>query len=258
MRQVANTTARCWLALQMCRAWVRLGEFYPMYIARGDDALPPSRRFPAEKSLVVPHPHHLAENPPPPRPLRVAGARFRVGLIGTVRKEKPIRHLLEILLQARGKLDFQLVVGTPRATTPPWLETLDLEVQDTTTEAQYSACLSSLDIFVVDFVQAEYFFRPSGAVIDAGMNGCYVICPDYLVFQAQISDPVSIGRTFQTVEEIPRLLKEAMQQLALGPIDTATWRRYHRAENIAARMRAFLEQRATRRALPAYRKAVAK
>jgi len=256
MQQVANTTFRGRMALQLCGAWVRCGEFYPLYISLDDAGLPAKRRFEVGKTLAIPHPHHLAENPPPWARGRMPGEAFRVGIIGTVRKEKPIRKLLEILRQAQQRLGFELVVGTPRASVPPWLGKINAEILDTTTETHYSACLSSLDIFVVDFVHAEYYFRPSGAVVDAGMNGCYVICPDFPVFRAQIGQPVSIGETFRTVTEVPLLIERAMQRLEQGPIDSETWRQYHRVENIAAQMQGFLEQRAALNGRSGNRKAV--
>ena len=243
MQQVATITLRCRLALKLCRAWVQLGEFYPVYISLDDSKLGPARRFASGKKLTIPHPHHLADHPPPPRPFRQPGERIRVGIIGTVRKEKPIRKLLETLQRAQKRLNFQLVVGTPLATKPAWLDETGVEILDTTTEAQYAACLSSLDVFVVDFLRAEYYFRPSGAVVDAAIHGCYVICPDFPVFRAQINEPVSVGATFQSLDEIPGLIANAMKQLDQMPVNSAAWRQYRRVENIAAQMRDFLEMR---------------
>jgi glycosyltransferase involved in cell wall biosynthesis len=243
MQQVATITLRCRLALKLCRAWVQLGEFYPVYISLDDSKLGPARRFASGKKLTIPHPHHLADHPPPPRPFRQPGERIRVGIIGTVRKEKPIRQLLETLQRAQKRLNFQLVVGTPLATKPAWLDETGVEILDTTTEAQYAACLSSLDVFVVDFLRAEYYFRPSGAVVDAAIHGCYVICPDFPVFRAQINEPVSVGATFQSLDEIPGLIANAMKQLDQMPVNSAAWRQYRRVENIAAQIRDFLETR---------------
>jgi glycosyltransferase involved in cell wall biosynthesis len=243
MQQVATVSLHCRLALKMCRSWVRLGEFYPLFISLDDSRLGPGRRFVAGKKLTIPHPHHLAEQPSLPRARRVPGQPFRVGIIGTMRKEKPIRRLLETLQRAQGQLGFQLVVGTPRATKPDGLDETGVEIMDTTTEEQYAACLQSLDIFVVDFLRTEYYFRPSGAVVDAAMHGCYVICPDFPVFRAQINEPVPVGATFRSLEEIPALVDKAMQQLDHAPVDSEAWRRYRRVENIAATMRDFLEQR---------------
>jgi hypothetical protein len=247
MQQVATITLRCRLALSLCRWWVRTGEFYPLFISLSDVGLPLGQRFDPDKALTIPHPHPLAENPPAARPARMPGQRFRLGIIGTARKEKPIGRLIEVLARARATLDFDLVVGTPLATKPDWLDTVGAEIMDTTTEAQYSACLSSLDIFVVDFLREEYYFRPSGAIVDAGMNGCFVLCPDFPVFRQQIEQPVPIGTTFGAIDEIPAVLRRVMQQLDAAPIDSDRWRRHHRVENIAGMMRAFLDGRAAAR-----------
>jgi hypothetical protein len=247
MQQVATITLRCRLALNLCRWWVRSGEFYPLFISLSDVDLPANQRFDPDKTLTIPHPHPLAENPPAARPARAPGRRFRVGIIGSARKEKPIGRLIEALARARATLDFDLVVGTPLATRPDWLDTTGAEIMDTTTEAHYFACLSSLDIFVVDFVREEYYFRPSGAIVDAGMNGCFVLCPDFPVFREQIGQPVPIGATFSALDEIPAVLSRVMQQLDAAPIDSAAWRRHHRVENIAGMMREFLDRRAAAR-----------
>jgi hypothetical protein len=92
-------------------------------------------------------------------------------------------------------------------------------------------------------VRAEYYFRPSGAIVDAGMNGCYVLCPDYPVFRAQISEPVSIGATFSGLDQLPVLLKQAMERLETAPPDWQAWRDAHRIEVIAERFRSFMKER---------------
>ncbi len=124
------------------------------------------------------------------------------------------------------------------------MDSIGAEIMDTTTDAQYSACLSSLDIIVMDFTKENYFCRPSGAVIDAAMNRCFVLCPDFPVLRAQISQPVPVGATFRVLEESSIVLARVMQELERAPVDSETWRLHHRAGNIASMMRGFLDQRA--------------
>ena len=76
------------------------------------------------------------------------------------------------------------------------------------------------------------------------MNGCFVLCPDFPVFRMQISTPVQIGTTFRVLDEIPLVLARMMDQLREAPVDSQTWREYHRIESIAAMMRTFLARRA--------------
>ena len=80
-------------------------------------------------------------------------------------------------------------------------------------------------------------------MVDAAIHGCYVICPDFPVFRAQINEPVSVGATFQSLDEIPGLIANAMKQLDQMPVNSAAWRQYRRVENIAAQIRDFLETR---------------
>jgi hypothetical protein len=244
MQQVATLKLRSQIALQLCRIWVRLGPFYPIFISLDDIPLKQSLRFSPQKKLTIPHPHHLADRPLPVRDARALGACLRVGIIETMRKEKAIHHLLEMLRKEQRSLNFKLVIGVPLWKKPPWLNDPDLEVVDTSTEAQFSNYLRSLDIIVADYIKTEYYFRPSGVIVDAGMNGCYVICPDFPVFRAQIKIPVSIGSTFSSLEEIPDGLIKAREKLQTGAIDFETWRNYHRVENIASQFKLFLRQQA--------------
>jgi len=258
MQQAAMNSARLRIALDLCRWWTGRGEFYPLFISLDDGGLPSNRRFEADKTLVIPHPHPLADGPEPYHLPRAPHERFRVGMIGWRRKDKPIRRLADVLRRARAKLDFDLVIGTPLATKPAWMDGIGAELMDTTTDAQYGTCLSSLDIIVMDFTKEHFYFRPSGAVVDAAMNRCFVLCPDFPVLRAQLSQPVPVGATFRVLEEAQVVLARVMQELETKPVDSETWRLHHRVENIAATMRGFLDQRAKATAKTVLRETLAK
>jgi hypothetical protein len=244
MQQAATRSVHDRIALDVCRWWVGRGKFHPLFVSLDDGALPSNRRFEADKALVIPHPHPLADGPQPYHLPRAPHERFRVGMIGWPRQDKPIRRLADVLRRARMKLDFDLVIGTPLATKPAWMDGIGAEIMDTTTDAQYGACLSSLDIIVMDFTKEHYYFRPSGAIVDAAMNRCFVLCPDFPVLRAQISQPVPVGATFRVLEEALIVLARVMQELERAPVDTETWRLHHGVGTIAATMRVFLNQRA--------------
>jgi len=142
------------------------------------------------------------------------------------------------------------VIGAPLATKKAWMEGIGAEIMDTTTDAQYTACLSSLDIIVMDFMKEHYYFRPSGAIVDAAMNRCFVLCPDFPVFRAQISQPVPAGAPFRVLEEASIVLARTMQEMEHASVDMETWRLHHGVGKIAAAMRAFLDQRAPAKTLP--------
>ncbi len=245
MQQCATITWRSRILLNMCRTFVRFAPFYPVFIARDDAGLEPGSRFYAAKTLTIPHPHPLADQPALPRIPAGTRARLRLGIIETMRSEKPLRRLFRTLMRARARMDFDLVIGTAlaRQPMPAWLRECGVEIVDTTTEAQFGRFLQSLDIFVADYVRAEYYFRPSGAIVDAGMNSCFVICPDYPVFRAQIDIPVSIGASFADLEQLPAVLENSIATLKAGTVDFAAWREHHRIEKIAARFRDFLQER---------------
>ena len=171
--------ARSWLhrlGLALCRTWVRLGEFYPIHLELGDAGLPPSRRFDPAKSLVIPHPHpkaELAAEPP-----RRTGP-LRVGVVGMLRRDKPVARLLDLLQAGAARGEYELIVGTPFWQKETWLDALPVTLRDTHDDAAYDACLGEIDLLVADFRREDYEFRPSGVVIDAAMEGCFVLAPDY-------------------------------------------------------------------------------
>jgi hypothetical protein len=243
-QQSATLKLRSWIALHMCRAWVRSGEFYPIYISLDDRGLDPKVQFQPEKRLTIPHPHPLAERPVPTRPNRIPGTPFRIGIIETNRKEKSVRHLYHALREAQDRLNFKLIVGTALWNKAAWLDETDVEIVDTSSEFLFAHYLANLDIFVSDFQRSEYLFRPSGVLVDAGMNGCYVVCPDFPIFRAQTQVPVSIGSLFSNIDQLPEVLEAAMVKISSGAVDFETWRQYHRIANIAEMFKGFLAERA--------------
>jgi glycosyltransferase involved in cell wall biosynthesis len=239
-QQLAHRSLFHRIAHGICAICVRYGELYPVHLELGDAVLPASRRFPETKTLCIPHPHPFAENAPAER--KHTG-RFKVGVVGMLRREKPIHQLVKILIEAQEKMDFQVVLGTPFWQKEAWVDDLPVELVDTTTIEQYFECLSDLDVLVVDFARSEYYFRPSGVVVDAAMCGCFVLCPNYPVFQHEVTVPVTIGQTFSDLQEIPGLLQELIGTLRQRQVDFAAWRQHREMAKIAPLFGQFLVAR---------------
>jgi hypothetical protein len=243
-QQTASRSLLHQTALQICRFAVRVAELYPVHLELGDAGMPAGVRFPAEKSLCIPHPHPLAEKP---LPEKKRGGLLRVGVVGILRGDKPIDEIFRLLAGMQEELGIRIVLGTPLWQKPDWAGTLPIEIIDTTNEAQYFACLSGLDVLVVDFRRADYYFRPSGVIIDAAMCGCAIVCPDFPVLAEEITSPVTIGRTYSRMEEVPALLREMK---SAPPPDFIAWREPRRMEKVAPLFRRFLETRGIRPSAP--------
>jgi hypothetical protein len=243
-QQTAGRSALHRAAFALCRLAVQRAELYPVHLELGDDVLPPSMRFAPEKSLCIPHPHPLAEQPP------TASRRegpLRVGVVGLLRGDKPVDQIFRLLAGMQEELGIRLVLGTPSWQKPNWVDALPVEVVETWRDAQYFGCLANLDVLIVDFRRDDYWFRPSGVIIDAAMSGCAVLCPDFPVMRAEIVDPVRIGRAFTDLSEVPALLREMKTALRVAPPDFAAWREPRRMERIAPLFESFLQKRGIKR-----------
>jgi hypothetical protein len=239
-QQTAERSALHRAAFALCQFAVRCAELYPVHLELDDDLLPAGARFEPEKSLCVPHPHPLAEKPLPPAQRE---GPLRVGIVGLLRGDKPVDEIFRLLAGMQEELGIRLVLGTPRWQRPEWVDALPVEVIDTWRDADYFACLAGLDVLIVDFRRADYWFRPSGVIIDAAMSGCAALCPDFPVMAAEITNPVRVGHAFDELREVPELLREMRTTLRATPPDFAAWREPRRMEKIAPLFTAFLEKR---------------
>jgi hypothetical protein len=219
---------------KLLRFLVRYCSFYPVHLEKGDSFLPSKISFKSAHKLTIPLPHPLAEMKKPFPRGKWYSSRFRVGVVGMFRTDKPTQALIELLVAIhKSNPSFDLVIGTPFWQKPGWLDSLDVEIHDTAEEESYSKLLSSIHISIQDFQKDEYFFRPSGTINDAAMHECYVICPRFPVFEAQISIPVTVGSTFEALEDLPRLLAKVLVGLRSTKPDFETWKSYRSMNRIA-------------------------
>ena len=240
IQQKAGSSPVHWLGFAICRLWTRLGEFYAIHLELGDEALPASRRFDPAKTLVIPHPHPLAETA---RTAPVRTGPVRVGIVGMLRRDKPIAKLLELLLPGARRGDYQLVVGTPFWQKESWLNSLPVVLRDTATDAAYSACLDEIDLLVADFLREDYEFRPSGVVIDAAMHDCAVLAPNYPVIREEIEQPVAVGAAFNDIGEVADLVTRHAPHLREDGPDFAAWRAHRSMAVIGPLFAEFLQKR---------------
>ena len=155
-----------------------------------------------------------------------------------LREGKKTKELIDYLagFDNFGGRPVEILFGTPFWQKKEWVDTLDVDVRDTSTTEQYEALLQELDIFVCGFDKSDYYFRPSGVIGDALMNGCYVVCPDFPVFRAQIETPVRVGRAYACFEDLDDVIRLACDDIASGVATRfAQWREYRKVRNFADR-----------------------
>lgn len=219
-------------------------SFFPIHIEKDDFSMCPSVRFRTQSKLTIPLPHPLTESIALPICHKWRQSRFRVGVVGMFRPDKPTQKLIEtLLLIQQFNNSFDLVVGTPFWQIPSWIGSLDVELVDTSDEIEYSKLLAGIHISVQDFSKDDYFFRPSGTINDAGMHECFVLCPDFPVFQAQINTPVVVGAIFQSHHDLAELLPSVLASLRDSTPDFATWKSYRSMTRIAPALSTFMKSK---------------
>lgn len=199
---------------------------WPIHLELGDEVLPGRLRY--RQSIVVPHPVPSASCTPR-SDFNVK--RIRLGVVGVLRPDKPVVPLIDALKKAFADNPlYELRVATPFWQVTEELRGVGVELVDTTSPEQYDQFLRSTDIVLADFERSSFFFRPSGIVNDALAAGCYVIAPNYPVFQAQLSTPCRVGSGFGELAEIEELVNAAVIELKEGRVDFEQWRA-HRGDD---------------------------
>lgn len=165
----------------------------------------------AEASVKLPFPLNV-----PVSKLMTAQApesgRKRVGVVGNFRREKNADTLLEVLLQGmqQGILDADIVLGCPDQRYRSIWEGRGVLCYDTSNYEDYLDVLSSCNVVVLNYSRDAYYFRHSGVIADAISNDVAVVCPDFPLLASQISVPEVVGFTFQSVNDIPRQVSNAL------------------------------------------------
>ena len=213
------------------------GLMIAIQFERDDSVLHESYRFKPEHSLVIPlsHPRNKAlTNEIRPLPKK---DKPMVGIVGMIRPDKPYGKLLRFLekhLETNAN-DYTLLVGTPYWNIYPEFENSNAVHIDTTNPSCFEQAFMECDIIVCDFLQKDFWFRPSGIINDAITFGCLVIAPEYPVFKEQISQPVNLGATFTTYAQIPALIQDLWTQLPEIRKAFPKWRASRSTERILAK-----------------------
>ena len=213
----------------------RHGNFWPVHIELSDRQVPGV--VPFSTSIFMRHPLPCDMAPRARAPL--ADRPVRIGIAGIMRKDKPIVPLLHALLRFRGENEnVEIAVGTPLWQASPELldmaKAASVSVVETDKGAQYQDFIQSLDIIVAHFERDAFYFRPSGVVSDAIAGGCIVVAPAFPTIEAQMSQPVRCGESYEDLTDLPGALHRAIERLADSAERTARWRDLRASENILA------------------------
>ena len=215
-QQLARYSKLKYLGLVYLRLFLKWFNFKAIVFEIDDDVIPQKYRLSPETKIVLPMPVRSDAYPKLKPGERLSpDAKLKIGVVGKVRKDKPIAKLIESLktyVETQNS-ELELIIGTPRAQQSDYLKQLGVTVRDTTSEADYLGLLNELDILVAYYDEVRYYYRTSGVVSDAACSGCYVIASDYPTIAHQITAPVEVGATFSSFEEIGSIVDRAIPQI---------------------------------------------
>jgi len=240
-QQLASRSVFHRAGFELLRLLIQWSKAYGVHLERGDGCLPPKLRLPRSKTIEIPLPHPRAENASTAVEVKRERDVIKVGIVGMLRTGKDTETLIRRLLEARQQLgdDVEIVVGTPHWQKAAWMDDLDVNVHDTSSQDQYEKLLQQLHVVVCDFNRENYFFRPSGVIGDALMNGCRVVCPNFPVFRKQVLNPVRVGRLFSNQGDMIRAVGLACADCRAeeGAEQFKAWRKERRVSLIVERIR---------------------
>jgi glycosyltransferase involved in cell wall biosynthesis len=211
-------------------------NFKTILLEIDDDVLPEKFRLPSSSKIIIPHPSVSAVTPRlKPSERLPADSKIKIGVVGTIRQDKPIAKLITRLQEyIASHSQCELVIGTPLSQKPNYLDKLGVKFYDTTKEEDYFELLKQIDIIAIDYEKNRYYYRASGVAIDAACCGCYVIASDYPVIKHQVNSPIEIGSTFSNLNELETKLDRAIVHIReKGQDNQWIWREGRSARQIA-------------------------
>lgn len=202
-----------------------------------DDVLPEKFRLPDKSKYIIPHPI-ISEAKPKflPAERLPSNVPIKIGVVGMIRPDKPIAQVIEKLQEYIKSSDHQceLIIGTPFAQKPDYLDQVNVTLYDTTEQEEYVKILTEIDILVIHYEKDRYYYRTSGVISDAASCGCYIIASDYPVINHQVNWPEKIGSTFSDFNEINNLIDEGILHIReKGQDNHWLWREERTAKAIA-------------------------
>lgn len=178
--------------------------------------------------LTVPHPvpRRVSGEKSPDRPV--------IGVAGYYRPEKGMDGLLRLLTQQFPDCD--ILAGVPN---PAALQIPSVKVINTAAEEDYRAMLARCDVVVQNSARDSYFYRASGPLADAAASGTAVVVPDFPLLRHQVMEPVQIGETFRTPDELTPAVRRAVERMRRGGYDFESYCAARTPQAVADRLDEF-------------------
>ncbi|MGL5874085.1 MAG: glycosyltransferase family 1 protein [Xenococcaceae cyanobacterium] len=212
-QQLAMESKLKYLGLLYFKMYLKIFKnFKAILLEIDDDVLPSKFRLPSSSTIIIPHPSISKVTPRlKPGERLSADRKIKIGVVGTIRQDKPIAKLITKLQEyVTSHSHCELIIGTPFSQKPNYLDKLGVKLYDTTREEDYFELLKKIDIIAIDYEKNRYYYRASGVAIDAACCGCYVIASDYPVIKHQVNSPIEVGNTFSNLDELESKLDRAI------------------------------------------------
>lgn len=172
-----------------------------------------------------------------------AGRRQKIGVIGRSLKEKNSDHLLRTLLNLRqsGSLPYQVLFSSNSETERATWAAQGFETRDSTSYADYTAAIASVDVLLLNYDSAFYYYRSSGVITDGASQSSAVVAPDFPVFRRQILEPCAIGAVFSDETDLSAAIERAFALVREQPRNFSAWATARSPEVFAEKLDAFLD-----------------
>jgi glycosyltransferase involved in cell wall biosynthesis len=167
----------------------------------------------------------------------------RIGVIGRESPEKNTDKLLNFLVewQESGELAAEIVLGSDDTEVMERWASKGVTTVQTADYQDYLDAVSSVDVLLIYYDRAHYFYRSSGVIHEAAYVGTAVVCPDFPVFRYQVTQPARVGALYQDVEGILQALQSAIEIARSAPDNFEIWSKSRCPEEFSRRIDRFLE-----------------
>jgi len=135
----------------------------------------------------------------------------KVGLIGYTHPGKQSKQTLELLIRLQNEMSYDLILGTNDISAFKEIQFDDKTIFiNTSSSKDYFAALAVCDVLVINYDKCRSYLRSSGVIADAIGTRTYCICPNYPILRQQLVWPTTVGKVFDTIDDLPRVLQEVL------------------------------------------------
>ena len=195
-------------------------KFYPIHLEKSDKSFRNTFKF-YKSGIVMKIPIDMsAEKSYKSR----KNSQLRIGTVGMLRPDKPIIPIINLFKNyTNDSVLVKTAIGTPFWQLPDEILKEPIEFIDTALPEQYNSFIQSLDICINYYEKNDFYYRSSGVINDAVSGGCFVIVPNYPVFNEQISNPVKVGETYEDIRDLEEILDKSIEYITNNDVYFDEW-----------------------------------